>query len=58
MKCDVKIADEERLHSISPWQHPMVRHAQDIGLGVTHRTDLTVTQKGVDNIDTLLEHMA
>jgi uncharacterized protein (DUF362 family) len=51
------LGNEERLHSISPWQHPMVRHAQELGLGVTHRNDVTVKQKGVDNIDTLLEHM-
>jgi len=52
------LGNEERLHSMSPWKHPMVVHAQEIGIGVKSRSDVTVKHKGLDNIDVLLGHMA
>ena len=52
------LGNEERLHSMSPWKHPMVLHAQEIGIGVRRRGDVAVKHKGLDNIDVLLGHMA
>lgn len=49
---------EKRLQSMSPWKLPMIRHARKLGLGVKRRSDLTVMQRGVDNIETILEQMA
>ena len=52
------LGNEERLHSMSPWKHPMVLHAQEIGIGVKSRSDVTVKHKGLANIAALLGHMA
>lgn len=52
------IGGEKRLHSMSPWKLPMIRHARKLGLGVKRRSDLTVKHEGVENIETLLEQMA
>jgi len=52
------VGAEKRLYSMSPWKHPLIRHARKLRLGVRRRSDLTVKHKGVDNIDTMLEHMA
>ena len=52
------LGSEKRLHGISPWKHPMVRHARKLGLGVKRMSDLTVEHRGVDEIATLMAHMA
>jgi uncharacterized protein (DUF362 family) len=52
------LGNEERLHSMSPWKHPMVIHAQEIGIGVKSRSDVEVKHKGLDEADVLLGHMA
>jgi uncharacterized protein (DUF362 family) len=52
------VGNEERWKDVSPWEHPMIIHAGELGLGVTKREHLTVEHQGVDNIDTLLEKMA
>jgi uncharacterized protein (DUF362 family) len=52
------VGAEKRLYSMSPWKHPLIRHARKLRLGVKRRSDLTVKHKGVDTIDTMLEHMA
>lgn len=49
---------EKRLHSMSPWKLPMIRHARKLRLGVKRMEDLTVRQEGVDNIEDLLTEMA
>ena len=49
---------EKRLHSMSPWKIPMIRHARKLRLGVNRREDLTVKHEGMDNIEELLEQMA
>jgi len=51
------IGNEERWKEVSPWEHPMIIRAGELGLGVTKREDITVKHKGVDNIETLLEKM-
>jgi uncharacterized protein (DUF362 family) len=52
------LGDEERIHSISPWQHPMIRHAKKLGLGVQGLDAVTVEHRGVENIATILGDMA
>jgi uncharacterized protein (DUF362 family) len=52
------VGGERRLHSISPWKHPLIRHARKLGLGVKRMDDLEVKHRGVDEIDTILSHMA
>ena len=49
---------QERWKNVSPWEHPMIIHAGELGLGVTAREHLTVKHQGVDNIETILEKMA
>jgi uncharacterized protein (DUF362 family) len=52
------LENEKRIHSISPWQHPMITHAQKLGLGVLDREAMTVKHTGVPNIDRILGQMA
>jgi uncharacterized protein (DUF362 family) len=52
------VGNEERWKNVSPWEHPMIIHAGELGLGVTAREHLTVKHQGVDNIETILEKMA
>jgi uncharacterized protein (DUF362 family) len=52
------VGNEERWKNVSPWEHPMIIHAGELGLGVTARQHLTVKHEGVDNIETILEKMA
>jgi uncharacterized protein (DUF362 family) len=52
------LGDEKRIHSMSPWDHPMIRRAVEIGIGVGSRDRITVKHSGVDDIDTILGHMA
>jgi uncharacterized protein (DUF362 family) len=52
------LENEKRIHSISPWQHPMITHAQKLGLGVLGRESMTVKHRGVPNIDQILGEMA
>lgn len=52
------VGNEERWKNVSPWEHPMIIRAGEIGLGVTGREHMTVKHKGVDNIETILEKMA
>lgn len=52
------VGNEDRWKNVSPWEHPMITHAGELGLGVTAREHLTVKHEGVDNIETILEKMA
>ena len=52
------VGNEERWKNVSPWEHPMITHAGELGLGVTGREYLTVKHQGVDDIETLLAKMA
>lgn len=49
---------EKRLHSMSPWKLPMIRHARKIGIGVKRLSDLTVKLEGLENSEEYLEQMA
>jgi uncharacterized protein (DUF362 family) len=51
------LENEKRIHSISPWQHPMITHAQKLGLGVLDRESMTVKHRGVEDIDQILGEM-
>ena len=52
------VGNEERWKDVSPWQHPLITHAGELGLGVTAMEQITVKHQGVDNIETILEKMA
>ena len=52
------LGDEKRIHSISPWQHPMIRKAQELGLGVLGRESVTLEHRGVEDIDRIIGQMA
>jgi uncharacterized protein (DUF362 family) len=52
------LGDEPRIHSISPWRHPMILHAQKLGLGVIDRDAVTVAHRGVSNIAEILAETA
>jgi len=52
------VGNEERWKNVSPWDHPMIVRAGELGLGVTAREHMTVEHEGVDTIDTILDKMA
>lgn len=52
------VGNEERWKDVSPWEHPMITHAGELGLGVTAMKQITVEHEGVEDIDTILAKMA
>jgi len=51
------LGGEKRLHSMSPWKHPLIRHARKLKIGVKRRSNLTVKHKGLENTSEYLEQM-
>jgi uncharacterized protein (DUF362 family) len=48
---------EKRISGISPWEHPMIVRAKELGLGVLDRESVTVKHRGVGNIQQILAEM-
>ena len=52
------LGTEDRIQNISVWDHPQIKRAVELGLGIKRSSDLKLRYSGIDNIKTIVLYIA